>query len=232
MSRGAQLQVSRTKDIPKPNMYIKALKGEFSSWAFDEERCPQLRGKWRSEVFKASEDVAMDLEIGTGNGFHFGHYAQKHPERNLLGIELKYKPLIQAIRRCVRAGCENARIMRYNAVLIEDLFKDNELNKVFIHFPDPWAKLSQHKHRLIQDEFLKKLFSTQRHGSELEFKTDSRDYFDWAVERFKRSPYQVEAVSYDLHNSEYAEANFVTHFESLFLRKGQPIHYALLTVQK
>lgn len=227
MSRSGQLKMSRTSAIKKPNEYILALNGEYAPVAYDEERAPSWRGRWR-ENLGMNPEAPLDLEIGTGNGYHFAHRATEFPQRGLIGIELKYKPLIQSIRRAVRGGANNARIVRYNAYLIEELFTPGELNDVFIHFPDPWERQRQHKHRLIQDEFLKKLFDHQRPGSRLYFKTDSRDYFDWAVERFQRGPFKVEFITYDLHNSEMAKNNFSTHFEKLFLRQGLPIHYAQL----
>ncbi len=225
MSKGAQLQLTKTKAIPNPNYYVLALLDEFSKWAFDEERSPELKGLWRKEL-GVSEEHPVDLEIGTGNGFHFGHQALSHPERGLIGIELKYKPLIQSIRRVVKAQGSNARICRYNARCVKDLFADGEINDVFIHFPDPWIKKT--KHRLIQDEFLKDLHSIQKPGGRVYFKTDSRDYFDWALPKFESSPYQMVGHTFDLHKSEWADRNFITHFERLFLRKNLPIHYAEL----
>jgi tRNA (guanine-N7-)-methyltransferase len=227
MSRSGQLNISRTSDIRAPNEYILALQGEFAPWSFDEERAPTCRGLWR-QLLSLPEATAVDVELGTGNGFHFADRAIRNPARGLIGFELKYKPLIQSIRRAVRARCKNARIVRYNASLIDQIFAGEEINDVFIHFPDPWEKLSKHKHRMIQDEFLRRLFAVQKPGSKVQFKTDSREYFDWALERFQRSPYQVTGFSYDLHNSEFAADNFVTHFESLFVRKGLPIHFAEL----
>ncbi len=228
MSRGAHIHFSKTRDLPKPSAYVQALLGEFSHWAFDEERAKDFKDQWRSKVFEKPEFTPLDLEIGTGNGFHFAHYAQKHPDRLLMGIELKYKPLIQSIRRARRAGCENARMVRYNAALLADLFAPGELDRVMVHFPDPWEKLRQQKHRLIQPEFMRLCHQLQRPGSQFEFKTDSADYFAWAKEVFSSSPYEILALSEDLHHSAYAESNFITHFERIFLRQGLPIHYALL----
>ncbi len=225
MSKGAQLQISKTRSILRPNSYILALQNEFSPWAFDEERVIEFKNHWR-EHFGVAADAPLDLEIGTGNGLHFAHYAALHPERSLVGLELKYKPLIQSIRRCIRNGSTNARIARYNAVQLHDIFGRGELNRVMIHFPDPWERLRTQKHRLIQDHFLARLFEVQRPGNELEFKTDSRDYFDWALICFARSSYKMEFQTFDLHKSGVAQ--FATHFESLFMRQGLPIHYALL----
>ena len=201
--------------------------GEYKDWAFDEEKSPGFKGVWRAEVFKTSENHPLDLEIGTGNGFHFAHFAKTNPDRSLIGIELKYKPLIQSIRRVRRDGGTNARICRYNAVMISDLFNLGELNDVYIHFPDPWEKSV--KHRLIQDEFLVELFKVQKPGGKVYFKTDSKDYYEWALEKFKTCPYMLEDYTDNLHHSKWAPMNFVTHFEGLFLRQKLPIHFALLS---
>src|SRR5262245_28146921 len=98
MSRSGQLRVPRTKTIPAPNPYIQAIYGEFAPWTYDEEKTPEFRGRWREQAFAAGAGMPLDLEIGTGNGLHFAHLAAAHPERCLLGIELRYKPLIQSIR--------------------------------------------------------------------------------------------------------------------------------------
>lgn len=228
MSKSGQLRVSRTKTIPDPNAYVKAIYGEFAQWSYDEERTPEFRGQWRSQAFQAADSTPLDLEIGTGNGLHFAHLAARSPDRLILGIELRYKPLIQSIRRVIRAGGTNARVARYNASLLPELFVAGELNDVYIFFPDPWEKIRNYKHRIIQDEFLERLFQVQKPGSRLFFKTDSQDYFRWAMERFARSKYSIDAHTYDLHQSEFASGNFITQFERIFIRQGLKIGYALL----
>ena len=228
MSRSSQLKISSTRRIPVPNEYINALLHDLSQWSFDEERAPGYKGRWRELAFEAPAGIPLDLEIGTGNGLHFAHHAAAHPDRRLIGLELKYKPLIQSIRRALRTGATNARIARYNAYLLSELFVPEELNDVFIFFPDPWEKQRQHKHRLIQDGFLESMFVMQKPGSRLIFKTDSRGYFEWALERFLRSPYKVTGHTFDLHKSEFTEGNFVTQFENIFTRQGIPIGYACL----
>lgn len=211
-----------------PTYYAEALLGEFSEWAYCEESTPGKKGKWRKEVFNVDESTPLDVEIGTGNGYHFAHYADTHPKRMFVGFEIKYKPLIQSIRRALLNGSKNARICRYTADVIQNVFKKDEIDNVIIHHPDPWPKKRDWKRRLIQDDFLKTLFELQKSGSIVEFKTDDRPYFDWALERFKRSPYELTGLSYDLHNSEFADQNYVTSFERIFLSKGQPIYYATL----
>lgn len=213
-----------TKTLPTPTEYAAALNGEYAPWAFDETRSQELRGKWR-EHFAVEAVAPVDLEIGTGNGYFFAHQAVKEPARSLVGMELKYKPLIQTIRRALRDGAKNARIVRYDASCLEDIFADGELNNVFIHHPDPWPRKRNWKHRLIQDEFMDIMWNLMRPGTFINFKTDSEDYYDWALPIFEKSKFKKSRATRDLHKSEWATENFVTHFESLFLQKGQPIFY-------
>lgn len=226
MSRGAQLRVSSTRTIPKPNYYIQALYNEFGPYCFDEAAAPLNRGRWR-QTFNASAAVPLDLEIGPGNGLHFAQRAYDQPERLLVGIELKYKPLIQSVRRARRLGLENARMMRYNASLIHQVFADEELDQVFIHFPDPWSKTSQQKHRLLQKEFILRLWQAQKKGALLEVKMDNHDYFRWFLSNIADTPYRQLECTFDLHGNGTA-TGVITQFERLFIQQGQPICRALL----
>jgi tRNA (guanine-N7-)-methyltransferase len=219
-------RLASSKNFNAPTEYVKMLQGEYADSAFDEDRAPQFKGAWRKEAFKVSESHPLDLEIGTGNGYHFAHLASAHPDRSVLGIELKFKPLIQSIRRARRAGSKNALICRYDARRVDHLFQAEELNNVYIHFPDPWGKKRHWKNRLIQTDFLILLHALMKPGSFLDFKTDNLDYFEWAIERFHASPFKVTRETRDLHTSEWKDQNFVTGFEAIFLSQGMKINYA------
>jgi tRNA (guanine-N7-)-methyltransferase len=209
------------------NPYVELMYTEFKAWSFDENAL-ENQGHWRQDVFKCSPETPIDLEIGTGNGTHFAQLTSQYPDRMFVGLELKYKTLVQSIRRSLRQGCQNARMARFRAEGVAQLFAPEELNNVYIHFPDPWPKKRHNKNRLIQGPFLNDLFSVMKPGSFVEFKTDDSDYFQWAVREFRSSPFEIAFFSEDLHNSFRKDKNFVTHFESLFLKKKQPIFYCLL----
>ena len=218
--------LGKTKELPKPNPYALMLMTTFKDKAFDEDEAPKYKNNWRNEVFSQQKSYCLDLEIGTGNGYHFAYRSSKSPKRGLVGLEVKYKPLIQAIRRAIKAGAtENAYMVRYDAAKITDLFGKDELNNVYIHHPDPWPKKKQWKHRLVQEGFLKDLHELMKTESFIEFKTDDESYFDWSLDIFKDSKFKVEFQTRDLHRSDRADENFITHFENIFLKKGQPIFY-------
>jgi tRNA (guanine-N7-)-methyltransferase len=243
-------RINSTRQIPNPNIYICALEGEFNRYAFNEERAPLNKGKWRTEIAKSlpqnmfSEticteshlvnspislnDIPLDVEFGTGNGHHFAHHAADNPNRMLVGFELKYKPLIQSIRRALSLKAQNARILRYHAHNIDLVFEQNEINNVYIHFPDPWERPRKFKNRIVCETFLNRLYELQRTDSFIEFKTDSRAYFLWAMKEIRRTPYKIEFETLDLHSTPLKDSNFITTFERIFIRQNIPINYVKL----
>jgi tRNA (guanine-N7-)-methyltransferase len=221
-------QIVLTSALRIPNYYTQALDGEFAQFAFNEERAPTFKGKWREQVFAQNADYSVDLEIGTGSGVHFQHRALAQPARGLVGIELKYKPLIQTIRGALKKGAKNARIMRIHAFNIDQVFESQELNDIFIHFPDPWTSPRKPKNRLVNPRMLDLLFDMQRPGSKIDFKTDSREMFLWAMEFIPRCKYKIEYSTLNLHQSEIAHENVITGFEKIFMRQGIEINFVRL----
>lgn len=223
-------EINITSTLPRQTIYSLALNGEFSHVAFDEVRVLENKSLWRKKVFKVPEATPVDLEIGTGTGIHFALQAQKNPSRCIIGMELKYKPLIQSIRRALVGGCKNAAITRYHAFNIDKIFAAQELDNVYIHFPDPWTSPKKPKNRVVNRVILQWLYEMQRPGSFLEFKTDSREYFLWALEEIKASPYKVEFETLNLYEKEtkYLSENVQTTFEKIFVKQGIDINYIKL----
>ncbi|MBX2994267.1 MAG: tRNA (guanine-N7)-methyltransferase [Bdellovibrionaceae bacterium] len=221
-------QIVLTKSLKHPNAYTKALDGEFREFAFNEERGPENRGRWRSDIFGVKSEHPVDLEIGTGNGVHFQHHSLGKPERCLVGVELKYKPLIQTIRGALKKGARNARIVRYHAFNLDLLFEAGELNDVYIHFPDPWTTPRKPKNRILNPRMLDLFFDLQRPGAKLDFKTDSLEAYRWSMENVRQCKYKIEFETEDLHASPLASENVVTQFERIFLRQGMKINFVRL----
>jgi len=216
--------LNQTKLLKRPNVYTQALSNTYAKFAFDEEDAPKLKGAWRQSIGLNKSDP-LDLEIGLGNGLHFAHHAKSYPNRGLVGIELKYKPLIQSIRRALSTGSSKMRAIRYHAFNLDLVFEEDEVNDIFVYFPDPWTSPRKPDNRILNSRMISLLYSRQRPNSKLFFKTDSQEAFEWCLENIQHSLYRVAFVTRNLQNSEKENQNFVTQFESLFLRKGLPIYY-------
>lgn len=252
MSKGAQTKLVQSKSLLHPSFYVTAMYKEYSSLIYDEEDCLSFKGQWRKKVFNTSSETKLDLEIGAGAGDFFSYIASHHPDHCFIAMELKYKPLIQTARKIKIRNSLNAKVIRYNARMLENVFAPEELNNIYIHFPDPWPKKRHHKHRLIKPEFVNKLHQLQRKNSFIELKTDHQSYFQEIKSIFKNSPYEIRECSEDRHSLDprlhgddglHAKGDshvnvlpakagihekddyFITPFEKIFLRKKEPICY-------
>ena len=223
-------RINITKTLRVQSVYSLALENEFKHIAFSEERAPLNKGQWRDKIFGVGPDLPVDVEIGTGAGTHFAHQATKQMDRALVGIELKYKPLIQSIRRAKTDGAKYAAMCRYHVFNIDLLFDKDEINNVYIHFPDPWTSPRKPKNRIVSENMLNVIYDLQRPGSFLEHKTDSRESFDWSIEEIAKTKYKIEFQSFDLHAevNDYKKNNFETTFEKIFIRERTPINYVRL----
>lgn len=217
--------LNKTTELKHKNIYTENLLTTYSKYALDEQSVERHQGQWRNFFGTTDTQTPLDVEIGLGNGLHFAHHATTHPHRLLLGLELKYKPLIQSIRRALNSGATNARALRYHAFNMDLAFSHQEINDIFVFFPDPWTSPRKPENRILNPRMVDLLYQLQRPGSNLYFKTDSQEAFDDCSAHLKKSPYQVQFETRDLHQSEIAPTNFVTQFESLFIRKNLPIYY-------
>lgn len=223
-------RINLTRELPKPNPYALAIDNEYKDVAFNEERAPLNKGQWRSHIFKVPDSVPLDVEIGTGAGMHFAHRAKNNLDRCLVGLELKYKPLIQSIRRAQACGGIYNAICRYHAFNLDLLFDVGEINHVFIHFPDPWVTPRKPQNRVVNKNILNQIYQMQRNNSFIEFKTDSREYFLWALDEIKQTKYKIEFQTLNLYaeDNEYKQNNFQTTFEKIFVNQGIEINYIKL----
>jgi tRNA (guanine-N7-)-methyltransferase len=204
------------------NPYVELIE-DYSPWVFMEEQARLLREEWKNLVFQTPHPV--DVEIGTGNGFHFSHYAETNPQRSVVGFEIKFKTVVQSIARARREGCENVRMIKGDAQRLTEYFGEKEVSKIIVHFPDPWPKPRQQKNRLLNRDFFREAHKVLAPGGVVEFKTDHFGYFQWATKEAAHAELLLDFYTEDLHHSFKSHENFVTQFESLFLRKNQPIFF-------
>ena len=104
------------------------------------------------------------------------------------------------------------------------------MDNIYIHFPDPWTTPRKPKNRVVNRIILNWLYDMQRDGSFLEFKTDSREYFLWALEEIKETKYKIEFQTLDLYREGgvYLAENFQTSFEKIFVKQQIEINYIKL----
>ena len=137
-------------------------------------------------------EAILDVEIGFGYGEFLVRLAQTHPDRDFVGLELKWTSIQKALRNIARADVSNVRLLQADArVAFDRLFKPQSLHCVYSLFPDPWPKKRHTKHRLFSHSFLKLLNSRLLNGGEVRIITDYQPYVNWILEQIPRTGFEV-----------------------------------------
>lgn len=176
------------------------------------------------DFVKSKKPLIIDLGCGAGNFLR--DYALMKPEANFVGFELRFKRLVKGAIKFKKRGIDNVRLVQAKAEDIAVWIPDNNADEIHVNFPDPWPKKRHQKHRLVTSKFLKTLSLLLKNKGSFILKTDHKDYFHWAVDQIKQSPFfEISGYTEDLHNSEFNESNILTEFESLFKGKGFPVYF-------
>lgn len=185
-----------------------------------------LKGKWREEYFKNSNPV--HVEIGTGKGRFITTLAQNNPDINYIGIEKYSSVLIRALEKQQELQLNNLIFIRMDAENVKDIFEKEEIDKIYLNFSDPWPKDRHAKRRLTSRQFLARYDEFLKKDGTVEFKTDNRALFDFSVEETKEAGWNIQQITYDLHNSYMNEGNVMTEYEIRFSSEGTPINKMII----
>jgi tRNA (guanine-N7-)-methyltransferase len=163
------------------------------------------------------------LEIGFGGGEHLAAQAARAPDTLMIGCEPFLNGVGSALRHVEEGGLENVRLHAGDARDVLERVPAEALDRVMILFPDPWPKARHQKRRLIQDDVAAELARVLKTGGRLRFVTDWKDYADWALERFLRTP-GLRWVAQDSRDWTEAPADhIVTRYQEKALGDTPPI---------
>lgn len=188
---------------------------------------PEAHKNCWNEVFGNTNPI--HLEIGTGKCQFIMQLAALHPDINYIGIEKFSSVLLRGVEEQDEIQLPNLRFIRGEAELITAYFGANEIAKIYLNFSDPWPKKRTAKRRLPSKEFLARYDVILQEEGTIEFKTDNRDLFDFAVEEVPASHFRIDAITYDLHADPVMnEGNIMTEYEEKFSAKGNKINKYIL----
>lgn len=180
------------------------------------------KGKWR-ELFENKSDT-LHLEIGCGKGGFILELAKRNPDINYVAMEKCIDALILTLEKIKAEDINNVICISGDAEKLLEMFDENEIDRIYLNFSDPWKKARQAKRRLTYRRFLEKYKTILTPDGEIHFKTDNRPLFDFSLEEFEFMDVKVSELCFDLHNSPYNENNIMTEYEKTFSEKGFPIN--------
>ena len=170
-------------------------------------------------------DHPVELEIGCGKGQFAAELAKRHPERNILAVEVNPNVIVLACEKAKNAGLQNLRFLKIGAEKLGVLLPQESVERIYLNFSCPFPKKRQAKRRLTHDSFLHIYEMILVPAGEIHQKTDNRILFESSLCAFSRCRFELTEVTLDLHENE-PEDNIMTEYETRFVSLGQPI-YAL-----
>ena len=194
-----------------------------------------MAGHWRDTYFH--NDNPIVLELGCGRGEYTVGLAQKYPDKNFIGVDIKGARMWAGAKQAELEGLKNVAFLRTNIEFITDFFAADEVDEIWITFCDPQMKKATK--RLTSTYFMQRYHRIVKPGGLIHLKTDSPFLYTYTTEMLHLNPYPVLASTDDLYALDQSSnpqilksSNFFvdaralkTHYEKQWLDRGLSIKY-------
>ena len=196
-----------------------------------------MRGKWHAEYFKNNNPIV--LELGCGRGEYTVGLAERNPNKNYIGIDIKGARMWAGAKQAELAGIKNVAFLRTNIEMISHFFAPDEVAEIWITFPDPQMKKATK--RLTSTYFMARYRQLLRPDGLIHLKTDSPFLYTYTQAMVKENQYPILVDTCDLYGNwqlaigdeamrllgdEASEARALqTHYEHQWLDRGLTIKY-------
>lgn len=188
-----------------------------------------LKGKWHSEFFK--NDNPIVLELGCGKGEYSVGLAKAFPGKNFIGIDIKGARFWFGAKEAEENNLANVAFLRTQIELVDYFFAENEIDEIWITFPDPQIKYRRTKHRMTHPDFLERYRKILKPEGIIHLKTDSEFLHGYTLGILQGAGHEILTAHHDIYGApEYEPGTPLlreirTYYEELFAAKGKTITY-------
>lgn len=185
-----------------------------------------LRGQWKNKHF--GNDFPITLELACGRGEYCLGLARMYPERNFIGVDIKGARIWQGASTALEEGLHNIAFLRTRIEQLSHFFAPNEIDEIWITFPDPFLREAKSNRRLTAPNFLKQYKNLLRANGVVHLKTDESQLVDFSLEVLENSPdWTLEFLSRNIDAGELPlpELSISTYYEKVHRSKGIDIKY-------
>ena len=179
-----------------------------------------------NQFFKSKNPII--LELGCGKGEYTIGLAKLNIKKNYIGIDVKGARIWRGAKTATEEKIENVLFIRTQIELIEHVFDKNEVDQIWLTFPDPQIKYKRTKHRLINTLYLEKYRKILKPDGTIHLKTDSEflhGYTLGILENLNIIPCLVVHDIYKNNNAPNEVLEIKTHYEKMFIKEGKSISY-------
>ena len=184
-----------------------------------------IKGRWRTDYFGNQNPIV--LELACGKGEYTVGLAQAFPDRNYVGVDIKGDRIARGSQAAQMQGLHNVAFLRTDINFLDEFFDPEEVNELWITFPDPQPRPKQEKHRLTHPRFLTLYQRLLAPGGTLHLKTDNSELFAYSVQMIQEMAFTNLQYTTNLYTSSLNQLHFgiQTKYEQLFHNKGFTINY-------
>jgi tRNA (guanine-N7-)-methyltransferase len=179
-----------------------------------------IRGKWHSDYF--NNDHPIVLELGCGRGEYTVGLAQRFPNRNVIGIDLKGARLWRGAKDSLALNLKNVAFLRIAIETITDWFAEGEVSEIWITFPDPYLREGKARKRLTSPRFLDLYQAVLATGGLIHLKTDEPNLFRYTQEIVSARPGIIHQLIDDLYQAPITDE--LLTIQTTYERKHLEIH--------
>ena len=184
-----------------------------------------LKGNWHRDFFH--NDKPIVLELGCGKGEYTVALAERNPDKNFIGVDIKGARMWRGAKTATERGMTNVGFLRARIEFITSLFAAGEVSELWITFPDPQLKTRRAKKRLTSPIFLEYYAKMLATDGWINLKTDSQHLYNYTQAVISNFDLPCEVANNDIYGSGYADEvlSVKTAYETVYLQRGLPITY-------
>lgn len=185
-----------------------------------------LKGKWNAEHFKNDNPIVLELACGRGE-YSLGLGAM-YPDRNFIGVDVKGARIWKGAKTALEENLNNVAFLRTRIEQINLFFEKDEVDEIWITFPDPFLKDSKENRRLTSPNFLKRYREILKKDGIINLKTDSPELYEYTQEVLKSdSSLEVLYDKNDIYKDplDFPELDLKTYYERSHLLDGRLIKF-------
>ena len=182
-----------------------------------------LKGNWANSLFDNNNPVI--LELGCGKGEYTVQLAEKFPDQNFIGVDIKGARMYTGAKEAIQKNLKNVAFLRTNIEAVDRFFSKGEIAEIWLTFPDPQMKKTGR--RLTSGCFLERYRQILYADGIIHLKTDSNFQFTYTSAIVHLNQFEILAETDNLYESEILNdtLNIKTFYEKQWLSRGITIKY-------
>lgn len=228
MSRRNKL-IKFTENLTFPNVYECM---EFGNPLLKAKNGDQIamKGVWKSKHF--NNDKPLTLELACGRGEYSLALSERYPERNFIGVDIKGARIWRGAKNALDMGLQNVAFLRARIESITSQFSQDEIDEIWITFPDPFLRDSKANRRLTAPPFLERYRHFLKPGGKINLKTDSPELYAFTLEVIEQEKHKIQIQSNDIYKDAlpHPDLDIKTYYEKKHLEDNRIIKFVQFTI--